>query len=101
MKVLKRILLFMIGIGAIITAIVLFSGSMRPTDLENGTLHDWVSASVERRTTAIKILTATDTDTEILVACVDKIATLPDSAQMAVRDATSLCYTGMQIRENL
>ena len=37
----------------------------------------------------------------VLVSCVDKMATLPDSGEMAVRDAMSLCYTGVQLKENL
>lgn len=31
----------------------------------------------------------------------DKIAALPDSGEMAVRDAASLCHTGIQLKENI
>ena len=30
-----------------------------------------------------------------------QMATLPDSGEMAIRDAASLCYTGIQLKENL
>ena len=37
----------------------------------------------------------------LLVACVDKMARLPDSSEMAIRDAVSLCHTGIQLKDNL
>ena len=56
---------------------------------------------MERRVSAAQILTGADKDINLLVACVDKMATLPDSGEMAIRDAASLCHTGIQLKENL
>ncbi len=100
MNTIKHSLKFIIGAAALILVIVVFACTMRSGDLESGNLKMWRGASLDRRNAAARILTATDTDTELLVACVDKIATLPESGEMAVRDAMSLCYTGMQIKEN-
>lgn len=101
MKKMKKFLLFIVGIFALLVAIYMFVGVQKATSLESGTLKDWRSASVERRMAAVKILRASDKDLEMLVKCVDKMATLPDSSDMAVRDATELCFMGMQLKENI
>ncbi len=101
MRLLKKYLKFIIGICAIIMVIVLFFMAQRSNELEGGLLKDWRSASMERRVAAARILTASDSNIDLIVACVDKMATLPDSGEMAIRDAASLCYTGIQLKENI
>lgn len=101
MKTLKKISVFIIGIFALLFAVSIFIRAQKTTALESGTLKDWRAASVERRMSAIKILRANDDNIDILVRCVDKMATLPDSGDMSVRDATELCFMGMQLKENI
>lgn len=101
MNLVKKYLKFVIGICVLILAIVVFFMTQRTSDLEGGTLKTWRAASQERRIAAVKILTASDTDSDLLVKCVDKIASLPDSGEMAIRDAVSLCYTGLQLKDNI
>ena len=101
MKFLKKSLSFIVGIFALLAAVYMFIGVQKTTSLESGTLKDWRAASVERRIAAIKILRASDENMDILVKCVDKMANLPDSSDMAVRDATELCFMGMQLKENI
>lgn len=101
MKILKKILLFVIGIFALLFVVSIFVRIQKTTSLESGTLKDWRVASVERRVAAVKILRASDENLDALVKCVDKMATLPDSNDMSVRDATELCFMGMQLKENI
>jgi len=101
MKKLKKILLFVVGIFALLAAVYMFVGVQKATSLESGTLKDWRSASIERKVAAVKILRASDDNLEILVKCVDKMATLPDSSDMTVRDATELCFMGVKLKENI
>lgn len=101
MQILKVFLKFFIGIAVLILAVVVFFFAQRSSDLEGGTLKNWRAASLERRNAAAKILAASEENCELIVACVDKMATLPDSGEMAVRDAVSLCYTGIQLKQNL
>ena len=101
MKVLKKALLFVVGIFTLLAVVYVFIGVQKTTSLESGTLKDWRSASVERKVAAVKILRASDDNMDMLVKCVDKMATLPDSSDMAVRDATELCFMGMQLKENI
>lgn len=100
MKFLKKYLKFFIGIAVLIFVVVVFFLTQRSGDLEGANLKKWRSADIERRVAAVKILVASDEHSELLVQCVDKIASLPESGEMAVKDAVSLCYTGIQLKEN-
>lgn len=100
MKFLKNYLKFFIGIAVLIMAIVIFFIAQGVNDLESANLKKWRSADVERRIATVQILIASDEHSELLVQCVDKIASLPDSGEMAVKDAVSLCYTGIKLKEN-
>lgn len=101
MHFVKKYLKFIIGIAVLIFAIIVFLLAQRSSNLESEILRNWPSASLERRQAAVKILTASDENTDLLVQCVDKIASLPESSEMAVKDAVSLCYTGLLLKENV
>jgi len=101
MSFFKKYLKILIGIAALILVFTIFIMTQRSENLETASLKKWPAASLERRTAAVKILTGTDQNAELIVQCVDKIAALPESGEMAIRDAASLCYTGVQIKENL
>ncbi len=100
MKFIKKYLKFFIGIAVLLLVIIVFFFAQHSGDLEGSNLKKWRSASLESRSAAVKILIASDDNNELLVQCVDKIASLPESGEMAVRDAVSLCYTGVQLKEN-
>ncbi len=101
MSFFKKYFKILIGIAALILVFVIFVMTQRSENLETASLKKWPAASLERRTAAVKILVGSDKNTELIVQCVDKIAAMPESGEMAVRDAASLCYTGLQIKENL
>lgn len=102
MNFIKKYLKLLIGIAVLILALVVFACTMKTADnLEVGTLKDWQRASSERRMASARIISASDNNLELLVGCVDKMAALPDASEMAVRDAVALCYTGIQLKENL
>ncbi len=101
MKFIKRYIKILIGVGVLVMAMVVFFFAQQTSDLETGTLKDWAAASLEQRTAATQIIVASSENNELLVACVDKMATLPASGEMAIRDAISLCYTGIQLQGNL
>lgn len=101
-KFLKKYLKFIIGICVLLLVVFAFVTIPRKsTSLESANLKDWRAASIERRIAAAKILTANDTNLELLVACVDKMASLPDSGDMPVRDATELCFMGIKLKDNI
>ncbi|MDW3024227.1 MAG: hypothetical protein R8N50_00880 [Alphaproteobacteria bacterium] len=101
MNSLKKYLKIVIGICALVLVVMVFFFAQRSGALETGTLKNWQAASADSRVSAAQILTGADKDIELLVACVDKMATLADSGDMLIRDAVSLCHTGIQLKENL
>ncbi len=101
MNFIKKYFKIFIGACVLLLVGVVFFFAQRSGTLETGTLKDWRAADFERRIAAAQILTGADAHVDILVACVDKMSTLPDSGEMAIRDAMSLCYTGVQLKENL
>lgn len=101
MKFLKFSLKFVLGVLVLLAVVWIFTQTQKPTALETGMLKDWRAASNERKLGAIKILTASDGDLDLLMKCVDKMATLPDSGDMPVRDATELCLVGIKLKDNI
>lgn len=101
MNVIKRYFKLFVGICVLVMVLVVFFFAQRSSTLETGTLKDWRGATLERRIAAAQIMTGENKNIDLLVACIDKMATLPDSSEMAVRDAASLCHTGIQLKENL
>ena len=101
-KILVRGIIFFLGVGVLLLALfVFFTLPRKEASLESAQLKDWHSATIERRTAAAKVLTASDNNLGLLVACVDKMATLPDSGSMPVRDAMELCFVGIQLKNNI
>ncbi len=100
MKFVKKYLKIFIGVAVLILAIVVFFFAMRTSNLENASLRKWRAADLNRRMAAAQILSASDANLDLLVKCVDKIATLPESGDMTVRDAVTLCNMGIIMNEN-
>ena len=94
MNFVQKYIKFFVGISVLILVLIVFL-------LETGSLHDWRAATLDRRIAATQILVGTDSHIDLLVACVDKMSKLPESGEMAVRDAVSLCHTGIKLKENL
>ena len=100
-KFIKKYLKFFLGIAVLLLVIFLFVQSQKNNDLESKNLHAWKGASVENRMAAIKILTASEDNLDLIMQCVDKIASLPDSNEMMVRDATELCFMGTKLKNDI
>lgn len=101
MKFIKKYFKIFIGIAVLILVIVVFFFAQRSSTLETGVLKDWRAASIDRRVAAAQILTGSSDNIDMLVACVDKMATLPESGEMEIRAAMSLCHTGIKLKESL
>ncbi len=101
MNFVKKYFKIFIGVAVLIMVVVVFFFAQRSSTLETGMLKDWRAASLERRVAAAQIMTGEDKNIDLLVACIDKMSALADSGEMAVRDAASLCHTGIKLKENL
>ncbi|MGI5845916.1 MAG: hypothetical protein ACOX7D_01900 [Alphaproteobacteria bacterium] len=101
MKVVKANLKLIVGILALVLAAAIFFIAMKSqSNLEEGNLRAWLSASDSRRAAAIEILTGTTENLDLMVLCVSKMASMPDSGKLKVRDAASLCSVGIALRKN-
>jgi hypothetical protein len=101
MKFIKSHLKLAIGILALGLAVALFFIAMRAqSNLEEGTLQKWLSASDSRRIAAVQILSGSDENTDLLVSCISRMASMPDAVNVKVRDAASLCAVGIGLRRD-
>ena len=97
----KSVLKFILGIAVLVAVFFVFFHSQHRNNLEKDTLKHWVSASNDQRIAAVRVAVAGEGDIDLIVACVNKIATLPDSGEMDVTTAIVLCHTGSEIKENI
>ena len=98
----KKYLKFVIGTAVLLGFFfVFFTFARGGQALETGQLKHWRAASETRRAAAVRVLVASDENLDGIVACVSKIADLPDSSDMAVRDAVELCFVGYQLKNNI
>ena len=91
---------FVIGMGVILIAAMTFFIYLRHGNLENSDLRAWPSASESRKIAAIKILSGTDQDIDVMVGCISKMAMMPESGKMKIKDAASLCAVGVALNKN-
>ena len=96
----RSIFKFMLGFAALLIVAFIFFNTQKSSSLEKSTLKHWLSASKEQRTTAVKIAVAGNGDIDLIVACVNKIASLPDSGDMDITTAIIFCNTGTVIKDN-
>jgi hypothetical protein len=101
MKTIKNYCKLCIGAAVLILAAVLFFMLNRSANLENGNMKNWLAAGTDARIATAKILSGTDENNDLVVSCMNKISELPDSGDMAVTDAASLCVMGIQLRDNI
>ena len=97
----KSVLKFVLGIAVLLAAFFVFFRSQNSNSLDKGTLKHWLSASNDQRVAAVKVAVAGEGDIDLIVACVSKIASLPDSNEMDVTTAIVLCHTGNVVKENI
>ena len=68
-----------------------------PHTFENSHMKKWLALSEFQRIETVENIIKDDTNQELLIKCVTKIANLPHSNEMLIRDAAFICYKGIQI----
>lgn len=96
----KFVLKFILGVSVLLAVIVLFTCSQRTDRLD--TLKHWLAASHNDRVTRVQMAIAGDGDIDLIVQCVDKIATIStqEAGTMDVNTAIMICNTGNAIKDN-
>ncbi len=101
-EIMKTVLKFVLGIAVLLAVFFVFFHTQQSNDLAAGNLKNWASASNDQRAATTRVIVASDeANIDLIVACVNKMATLPDSHEMIVRDAISLCHTGIVLKDNI
>ena len=82
----------------ILSIFVILGIFVRPTHtFENSHMKKWTRLSEQEKVaTVYQIVKKTDNQ-DLLVSCVDKISTLPNSNDMFIRDAIVLCHNGIKM----
>ncbi len=64
---------------------------------ENARMKKWLVLDDQQRISTLNRVVKNANDEGLLFKCVDKIANLPDSNEMLIRDAIVICYNGIQM----
>ena len=96
----KRFVKISVAVCVLILLIVLGFFVKHIHTFENSNMKKWLSLSEQQRILTLKrVIPNVDTleNRDLLIQCITKIAELPDSQTMDIRDAASLCYNGIKI----
>ncbi|MDR0803832.1 MAG: hypothetical protein LBO08_01955 [Rickettsiales bacterium] len=97
----KTYIKFIIGIIALAAIAMGLFATLAKSNLENKDLRHWAGASESEKNTAVLLLSAGDSaHVEILSQCISRMAGLPDSGTVKIRDAAGLCAIGVALNEN-
>ncbi|MBR3510911.1 MAG: hypothetical protein IKN73_02515 [Alphaproteobacteria bacterium] len=67
---------------------------------ENNSLSKWSQITDTQRISTLERIVKESENQDLIISCVTKIAQLPDSNEMIIRDAISLCYNGIKLNRN-
>ena len=84
---------------AVLFVFVVLGIFVRPalSTFENAHMKKWLVLNEQQRVSTLNRVIKDADNQELLFLCVDKIANLPDSNDMLIRDAITLCYGGIQM----
>lgn len=100
---LKRVVKISVATCVLILLIVLGFFVKYNYTFENSNMKKWLSLSESQQIQTVNriIPEFKNLDVqELLIQCITKIAMLPDSENMDIRDATSICYNGIKINSD-
>ena len=99
-QIIKRCAKITIAIGVL--AILVFLGFFVKYNytFENADMTKWLKMSESQRISTLNRVVPNYENQELLIQCVTKIAQLPDSDKMDIRDAIALCYNGIKATDN-
>ena len=94
----KRVIKISVASGLILLFIILgFFVQYTNRTYENSNMKKWKKLTDSQKTTTLNYIVKNNPDSELMLACMDKISTLPDANEMMIRDAAALCYNGIKL----
>ncbi len=99
-KTVKRILKISIAATVVVVLVVLGFFVKYNYTFENASMEKWSDLTSEQQIATLNRVVSDYTDQELLLQCVSKIAQIPDSEKMDIRDAIVICYNGIKIAQD-
>ena len=85
-------------IVAVLFIFVVLGIFVRPAaTFENAHMKKWLVLDEQQRISTLNRVVKNADNQELLLQCVGKIANIPESNEMLIRDAITLCYGGIQM----
>ena len=96
-QIVKRMIKVAIAISVLVTLVFLGFFVKHNHTFEKSDATKWLELSEKQRVSTLKRIVSDSENQELLIKCVTKIAQLPDSDKMNIRDAVAICYNGIKI----
>ena len=97
LQLIKRFIKISIVVGVVFIFVVLgFFVKPSPT-FEKASMKKWAKLTKKQQIETIEHVVKDSENRDLLLECVSKIAALPKSGEMQIRDATVLCYNGIKL----
>lgn len=93
----KTFIKMSVAFGLVILFIFLGFFVKHKRSFENSNMGKWAALSDTQRIETLQKIIPNIEDQDLLLACMDKIATLPESSNMIIQSAASLCYNGIKL----
>lgn len=97
LRLIKRFIKISIVVCILFIFIVL-GFFVKPTHtFENASMKRWLKMTHDQQIATVEHVIKTPENQDLLLECITKIAELPQSGEMQIRDATVLCYNGIKL----
>lgn len=97
LQLIKRFIKISIIVCVLFTFIVLGFFIKPSHTFENSSMKKWSKLTRKQQIETIEHVVKDSENQDLLLNCVSKIAALPKSNEMQIRDATVLCYNGIKL----
>lgn len=93
----KYFIKMFVAIGLVVLFIILVFFVKHTHTFENSNINTWKNLTKEQRVNTLQRIIPDIENQELLIDCINKISTLPESDNMMIQSAASLCYNGIKI----
>lgn len=93
----KNVIKISVASGLLVLFIVLGFFVKHKRSFENSNMSKWATLSDTQRVEILQKIIPIIENQDLLLACMNKIATLPESSNMIIQSAASLCHNGIKL----
>ncbi len=93
----KRFIKISVASGLVMLFVFLGFFVKHKRSLENANMGKWIALTDTQRIETLQKIIPNIENQDLLLACMNKIATLPESSDMIIQSAASLCHAGIKL----